>query len=102
MTPEGMGETSPLSKANILCAFPDDDEAGDRMERGEPSVVPMRDRSACSPGMLLLFRRRPELLLAQLPLLFLLSGAGAPAAQVAKLSGFKLTKRRVDYATMDK
>nr|XP_020191660.1 MAP7 domain-containing protein 1-like [Aegilops tauschii subsp. strangulata] len=29
------------------------------------------------------------------------SGAGAPAPQASRLSGFKLTKRRVDYAAVD-
>ena len=28
-------------------------------------------------------------------------GAGAPAPRVAKLSGFKLTKRKVDYIAVD-
>ena len=39
-------ETSPLSKADILCTLPDDDEAGARQEKGEPPVVPTRGRSA--------------------------------------------------------
>ena len=34
-TPEGMGETSPLRKADILRTLPDDDdEAGISLERG--------------------------------------------------------------------
>ena len=43
VTPEGMGETSPLSKADILRTLPDDDEADARPEKGEPPVIPTRD-----------------------------------------------------------
>nr|XP_045090175.1 actin cytoskeleton-regulatory complex protein PAN1-like [Aegilops tauschii subsp. strangulata] len=56
-TPEGMGGTSPLSKADILYTLPDDDEADAPQEKGGP-----------------------------------------PAG---RLSGFRLSKRRVDYTAVD-
>ena len=44
-TPEGMGETSPLRKADLLYTMPDDDEYDD-LQRGEPPVILTRGRSA--------------------------------------------------------
>ena len=99
-TPKGTGETSPLSKADILCTLPDDEEANARQEKGEPPVIPTRDR------LVLISRDATSALVppgvasgpaaAPAPA----SGAGAPAPRVAKLSDFKLPKRR-DYAAAD-
>nr|XP_020192898.1 wiskott-Aldrich syndrome protein family member 1-like [Aegilops tauschii subsp. strangulata] len=55
VTPEGMGETSPLSKADILHTLPNDDEAGARQEKGEPPVIPTK----CSPRSLSAAGRNP-------------------------------------------
>ena len=45
VTPKGTGETSPLSKADILHAFPDDNEANISQEKEELPVLPTRGRS---------------------------------------------------------
>nr|XP_040255762.1 nucleolar and coiled-body phosphoprotein 1-like [Aegilops tauschii subsp. strangulata] len=100
-TPEGMGETSPVRKADLLRTMPDDDDEADDLQRGEPPVIPTRGRSA------LISRDATS---APTP-----SGAAsslsvapscaprarAPAPQAGKLSSFKLTKRRVDYTMVD-
>nr|XP_020169448.1 nascent polypeptide-associated complex subunit alpha, muscle-specific form-like [Aegilops tauschii subsp. strangulata] len=101
VTPEGMGETSPLSMADILHTLPDDDEADARQEKGEPPMVPMRGRTALvsqgatpaltPPGA----ASGPSAAPASAP------GACAHVLQASRLSGFKLTKWRVDYATVD-
>ena len=100
MTPEGMGETSPLNKADILRTLPDDDEAGARQEKEEPPAVPTRGRSALisrdetpaltPPGA----ASGPSAAPSSAP------RARAPAPQAARLLGFKLTKRR-DFAAVD-
>ena len=46
VTPEEMEETSPLSKADILHALPDDAEVDARQEEGELPVIPTRGRSS--------------------------------------------------------
>nr|XP_040249497.1 uncharacterized protein LOC109774689 [Aegilops tauschii subsp. strangulata] len=100
-TPEGMGETSPLRKADILCTLPDDDDEDDVLpERKEPSVVPTRGRSALisrdgapsltPPGAASGPSAAPSSAL----------GARTPVPQAARLSGFKLTKWR-DYTAVD-
>lgn len=94
-TPDGMGETSPLRKDDILRTLPDDDdEAGVLPEREEPSVVPTRGRSALisrddapaltPPGAASGPSAAPSSAL----------GARAPTPQATRLSGFKLMKRR--------
>nr|XP_020147164.2 atherin-like [Aegilops tauschii subsp. strangulata] len=100
-TPEGMGETSPLSKADIFRTLPDDNGADVPQEKGETPVVPTRGRSALisrdaasaptPPGA----ASGPSAVPSSPP------GARAPAPQAARLSGFKLSKRRVDYAAVD-
>ena len=101
VTPEGMGETSPLSKANILHTLPDDDEADACLEKEESPVILMRDRSALISldAASALTPRGAASDPTAAPASA--SGASALGPQVAKLSGFKLTKRRVDYAAVD-
>ena len=118
-TPEGMGETSPLRKADILRTLPDDDDEADvPLERGEMHMAGGSSRSKVSP------RRRPPAEVPTRGRSALISrddapaltlpgaasgpsaapssapGARAPAPQAARLSGFKLRKRR-DYAAVD-
>nr|XP_020191251.1 uncharacterized protein LOC109776999 [Aegilops tauschii subsp. strangulata] len=118
-TPEGMGETSRLHKADILRTLPDDnDEAEVPPEREEPPVagdssgpnasprrrspaeVPTRGRSALiSRDVIptptpLGATSGPSAVPSSAP------GARAPAPQAARLSGFKLKKRR-DYDAVD-
>ena len=101
VTPEGMGETAPLSKADILCALPDDAEADARQEKGELPVIPARGRSSLVSRDI-----TPALApsgAASSPCAALSSALRAcmPTPQASRLSGFKLTKRRVDYAAVD-
>nr|XP_040251756.1 protein WEAK CHLOROPLAST MOVEMENT UNDER BLUE LIGHT-like 1 [Aegilops tauschii subsp. strangulata] len=72
VTPEGMGETAPLSKADILRALPDDAEVDTCQKEGELPVIPTKAPGAC-----------------------------APIPQASRLSGFKLPKCKVDYAVVD-
>ena len=96
-----MGETSPLSKADILRTLPDDDEADVPQEKEEPPVIPTRGRSALTsrdaasaptpPGA----ASCPSAAPSSAP------GARAPAPQAGRLSGFNISKRRVDYTAVD-
>ena len=101
MTPEGTEETSPLSKADILHAFPNDDEAGDRLERGELPVVLTRGRSALISRDVASAPPPPGAASGPAAAPASASGAGVLAPRVAKLSGFMLIKRRVEYAVVD-
>nr|XP_020175120.1 vegetative cell wall protein gp1-like [Aegilops tauschii subsp. strangulata] len=95
-----MGETSHLCKADLLRTIPDDDGA-DGLQRGETPVIPMRGGSVLvsrddapaltSPGA----ASGPSAAPPSAP------GARAPAPQAGRLSGFKLSKRRVDYTAVD-
>nr|XP_040243767.1 nascent polypeptide-associated complex subunit alpha, muscle-specific form-like [Aegilops tauschii subsp. strangulata] len=94
VTPEGTGETSPLSKADILRTLPNDAEADARQEKEKLPVIPTRGRSslvsrddtpALAPSGA---ASGPSIVMFSAP------GACAPAPQASKLSGFKLTKRR--------
>ena len=118
-TPEGMGETSPLSKADILRTLPDDDDEAEVLpEREEPPVAGGSSRPNSSP------QRRPPAKVPTRGRSALISrdgapaptppgaasgpstapssapGARAPAPQAARLSGFKVKKRR-DYTAVD-
>nr|XP_020189660.1 microtubule-associated protein 4-like [Aegilops tauschii subsp. strangulata] len=101
MTPEGMGETSPLSKADIHRTLPDDDGADVLQEKEEPPAVPTRGRSALisrdaasaptPPGA----ASGPSVVPSSAP------RVRAPAPQAGRISVFKLSKRRVDYTMVD-
>ena len=118
-THEGAGETSPLRKADILRTLPDDDDEADvPPEREEPPVAGGSSRPKASP------QRRPPAEVPTRGRSALISrddapaptppgaasgpsaapssapGARAPAPQAARLSGFKLKKRR-DYTAVD-
>ena len=101
ITPEGTGETSPLSKADILRTFPDDAEADARQEKGEVPVIPTRGRSSlvCRDATSVLAPTGAASGPSAAPVSA--SGASAPVPQALRLSGFKLTKWRVDYAAVD-
>nr|XP_020190664.1 atherin-like [Aegilops tauschii subsp. strangulata] len=90
-----------MRKADILRTLPDDDDKADALpEREEPPVVPMRGRSAlisrddaptlAPPGA----ASGPSAAPSSAP------GVRAPVPQAARLSEFKLKKRR-DYAAVD-
>jgi len=101
-TLEEVGETSPLSKAEILRALPNDAEADAFQGEREQPLIPTKGRSSlvargaastltplgagsssasASPGA---------------------AGARTPAPQVLMLSGFKLPKRKVEYFAVDR
>nr|XP_020197002.1 actin cytoskeleton-regulatory complex protein PAN1-like [Aegilops tauschii subsp. strangulata] len=100
VTPEGMGETSPLSKADILRAFPDDDEADARQEEGELPIIPTRGRSSLVSRGVTPVSTPSEAASGPSAAPFSPPGVCAPTPQASKLSGFKLTKRRVDYTAV--
>nr|XP_040258269.1 actin cytoskeleton-regulatory complex protein PAN1-like [Aegilops tauschii subsp. strangulata] len=97
-TPEGMGDTSPLHKADILRTLRDDDDEADVPPEGEePLVAGGSSRSKANP------QRRPpaEPGAASGPSAAPSSAPGTrvPAPQAARLSGFKPKKWR-DYAAV--
>nr|XP_020148332.1 nucleolar and coiled-body phosphoprotein 1-like [Aegilops tauschii subsp. strangulata] len=94
--------TEALAAPTLVELSSDDDEAGARQEKEEPPAVPTRGRSALisrdaapaltPPGA----ASGPSAAPSSVP------GARAPAPQASRLSGFKLTNRRVDYAAVDR
>ena len=101
-TPEEVGETSPMNKAEILRALPDDAEADAYQGEREQPLIPTKGRSS------LVDRGAASTLTPP--------GAGSgsaspppaaartrtPAPQVPMLSGFKLPKRSVEYIVVDR
>nr|XP_040258640.1 uncharacterized protein LOC109756511 [Aegilops tauschii subsp. strangulata] len=100
-TLEEVGETSPLSKAEILRALPDDAEVDARQEVREQLLVPTKGRSSLvargaastptSPGAGSGSASAPPAA----------ARTRALAPQVPMLSGFKLPKRKVEYLAVD-
>ena len=100
-TPEEMGKNSPLSKADILRALPDDTEVDARQEERELPLIPTRGGSSlvsrddasdmAPPGA------------SSVPSVVSSSARGArvPTPQAPTLSGFRLPKRKVDYVAVD-
>nr|XP_020188356.1 proline-rich protein 36-like [Aegilops tauschii subsp. strangulata] len=88
-------------QAMAYCIQNDDDEASARQEKGDLPVIPTKSRSALvsqdaapastPPGA----ASGPSAAPSSAP------GARAPAPQASRLLGFKLGKRRVDYAAVD-
>ena len=95
-----MGETSPLTKADILRIFPDNDEADAPQEKGEPPIISTRDQSALISRDSTVVPVLAGAASGSIAAPASASWAGAPAPWVAKLSGFRLPKRR-DYAVVD-
>ena len=97
---DGMGETSPLRKANILRTLPYNDEADTRRGGEDPPVIPKKDRSGLisrgsTPAPVL-----PEA--SSNPSGAPCSAVGPPEAEPRKrLSGFKLGRSPWDLATAD-
>ena len=98
-TLEEVGETYPSSKAEIICALPDDAEADAFLGEREQPLIPTRGRSSpvargaastpTPPGAGSGSASAPPGVV----------GARTPAPQVPKLSGFKLPKRK--YVAVD-
>ena len=101
-TLEEVGETSPLSKAEILRALPDDAEADAFQGERERPLIPTKGRSSlvahgAAPGL-----APPGAGSGSVSTPPGAAGARTPAPQVPKLSGFKLPKRSVEYIAVDR
>nr|XP_020195786.1 uncharacterized protein LOC109781608 [Aegilops tauschii subsp. strangulata] len=102
VTPEGMGKTSPLCKADLLHTMLDDDDRTDvPQEKEEPLVIPMRGRSALIPRDAASVPVPPGAASGPSAAPSSAPRARALAPQVGRLSGFKPGKRRVDYTAVD-
>ena len=97
-TLEEVGETSPLSKAEILRALLDDAEADARQEEGEQPLIPTRGRSSLVPRDAASVPTPPGAGYGSASAPPAAAGARTPAPQVPMLSGFKLPKRK--YVTV--
>nr|XP_020171538.1 MAP7 domain-containing protein 1-like [Aegilops tauschii subsp. strangulata] len=96
-----MGETSPLSKADILCALPDDAEVDARREEGELPIIPTRGRSSLVSRDAAFVLTPPGAASGPSAAPSSAPGAHVPTSQAPKLSGFRLPKRKVDYVVVD-
>ena len=94
-TLEEVGETSPLSKAEIIRALPDDAEADARQEEREQPLIPTRGGSSLVPRDAAPVSTPPEAGSGPST-----AGARVPTPQVPTLSGFKLPKRK--YVEVDR
>nr|XP_020178713.1 ankyrin repeat domain-containing protein 24-like [Aegilops tauschii subsp. strangulata] len=100
-TPEEMGETSPLSKAEILRALSDDAEVDACQEGGELPVIPRRSRSSLIPRDAASALTPPGAASGPSAAPSSTPGVRAPMPQASRLSGFKLPNRSVEYAVVD-
>ena len=99
--PEGTGENSPLSKADILRALPDDAEVDARQEERELPLIQTRGRSSLVSRDAASDLVRPRAGSGPSAAPSSAPGARVPTPQAPTLSGFRLTKRRVDYVAVD-
>ena len=98
-TLEEVGETSPLSKAEILRALPDDAEADARQGEREQPLIPTRGRSSLVPRDAASIPTPSAVGFGSASAPPATAGTGMPAPQVLMLSGFKLPKRK--YVAVD-
>ena len=98
-TLEEVGETSPLSKAEILRALPDDAEADTRQEEREQPLIPTRGRSSLVPRDAAFVPTPPGAGSGPASAPPAAAGARTPVPRVPMLSGFKLPKRK--YVAVD-
>nr|XP_020172929.1 dynactin subunit 1-like [Aegilops tauschii subsp. strangulata] len=90
-----------VSSSNILRTLRDDDEADVPQEKEDQPVIPTRDRSALISRDAASARTPPGAASGPSAAPSSAPGARAPVPQAVRLSGFKLSKRRVDNATVD-
>ena len=100
-TLEEMGENSPLSKAEILRALPDDAETNARQEEREQPLVPTKGRLSLVPRDAASALTPPGAASSPPAAPSSAPGTRAPTPQAPKLSGVKLPKRKVDYVAVD-
>ena len=100
-TPGEVGETSPLSKAEILHALPDDAEADAYQREREQPLIPTKGRSSLVDRGAASTPTPPGAGSGSASAPHGAVGARAHAPQVPMLSGLKLHKRRVDYLAVD-
>ena len=100
-TTEGTGETSPRRRASILRPLPDDDEADAIQEKEDPPMIPTRGRSALISREAASARTPPGAASSPSAASSSAPGALAAAPQAARLSGFKISKRKVVYTAVD-
>ena len=98
-TPEEAGETSPLSKAEILRALPDDAEADAFLGEREQPLIPTKGRSSLLARGAASAPAPPGAGSGSASAPYGASDVRTPAPQVPKLSGFKLPKRK--YVVVD-
>ena len=98
-TLEEVGETSPLSKAEILRALPDDAEVDARQGEREQHLIPTRGRSSLVARDAASVLTPPGASSGSASAPPGAAGARTPAPLVPKLSGFKLPKRK--YIAVD-
>ena len=101
-TLEEVGETSPLSKVEILRALPDDAETDARQGEREQPPIPMRGRSSRVARDAASVLTPPGAGSGSASAPLGAAGARKPAPQVPKLSGFKLPKQSVEYIIVDR
>ena len=101
-TPEEVGETSPLSKAEIFRALPDDAEADAYQGEREQPLIPTKGRSSLVVRGYASIPTPPGAGSGSPSALPSAAGTQTPALQVPMLSGFKLHKRKVEYFVVDR
>ena len=101
-TLEEVGETSPLSKAEILRALPDDAEVDAHQEVREKLLIPTRGRSSLVSRDAASAPRPPGASSGPSAAPPASAEARTPTPQVPTLSGFKLPKRKVEYFAVDR
>ena len=101
-TPEEVGETSPLSKAEILRALPDNAEANAFQGEREQPLIPPKGRSSLVARGAAPVLAPPGAGSGSVSTPPGTAGARTPAPQVPKLLGFKLPKRSVEYIAVDR
>ena len=101
-TQEEVGETSPLSKAEILRALPEDVEAEAYQGGKEKPLVPMKGRSSLVARGAASTLTPPGAGSGSASAPPGAAGAHTPAPQVPMLSRFKLPKRKVEYFAVDR
>ena len=97
-----MGENSPLSKAKILRALPDEAEVDASPEEGELPIVPTRSRSSLIPRDVASTLSPPGAASSPPAVPSSAPGTRTPTSQAPKLLGFKLPKRKVGYVAVDR
>nr|XP_020175641.1 atherin-like [Aegilops tauschii subsp. strangulata] len=96
-----MGETPPVSKADILRALPDDAEVDTRRGEGELPAIPTKGRSSLISRGAASALTPPRAGSGPSAAPSSASGARVPTPQAPTLSGFRLPKRKVGYVAVD-